>query len=155
MNDRLTDAADLPLPGQPAGELAAFRAALESAHSFAHALADSLPGIVYLFDNQARLLWWNQALERITGYGLTELASAPLSKFVPARDAELVGQRFGLAMAAGSGSVQTSLVMKSGEEVPHLLTGHRMDFAGSPCLIGMGMDIFPAQWDPKLGIHVT
>ena len=61
-------------------ELASFRAALSSAHSFAHALADSLPGIVYLFDNQAQLLWWNQAFERVTGYSPDELASAPLER---------------------------------------------------------------------------
>src|SRR5262245_36453368 len=129
-------------PSTPAtGELESFRAALLSAHSFVHALADSLPGIVYLFDNQARLLWWNQTLERITGYDLNELASAPISKLVPARDLELVRLRFQLAMETGAASIQTSLVLKNGEEIPHLFTGHRMDFAGSPCLIGMGIDI--------------
>src|SRR5262249_51338835 len=130
-----------PPPASSPGRLASFRPPFSTATSFAHALADSLPGIVYLFDNQARLLWWNQALERITGYDLDDLASAPISKFVPARDLQIVQLRFQLAMDTGAASIQTALVLKSGEEIPHLFTGHRMDFAGAPCLIGMGIDI--------------
>jgi PAS domain S-box-containing protein len=124
-----------------ASELESFRAALTSANSFVHAFADSLPGIVYLFDSQARLLWWNETLARLTGYSPEELASAPLERFVPEYDLQRVRARFDLIMATGSGSVQTSLVLKSGEEIPYLYTGHRLDFAGAPCLIGMGMEI--------------
>src|SRR5262245_23319108 len=122
-------------------QLEPFRTALSTATTFAHALADSLPGVVYLFDSEARLLWWNHELERVTGYDLQELANSPISKFVPARDLELVQQRFQEVMRTGVASVQTSLVLKSGEEVPHLFTGRRMDFSGAPCLIGMGLEV--------------
>src|SRR5262245_66511190 len=91
-----------PLSERSPNELELFRAALASANSLAHALADSLPGIVYLFDNEARLLWWNKALERITDYDLNELASAPISKFVPVRDVEMVRQRLQLVMESGT-----------------------------------------------------
>jgi PAS domain S-box-containing protein len=133
-----------PQPGsrpQNARQLESFRAALSTATSFAHALADSLPGIVYLFDSEARLLWWNQALERLTGYDFEELANSPISKLVPARDLRLVQERFQEIMKVGIGSVQTSLVLRTGAEVPHLFTGRRMEFSGAPCLIGMGLEV--------------
>ena len=64
----------------------------------------------------------------------------PSLKFVPARDAELVGQRFELAMPAGSGSVQTSLVMRSGAyRTPRPATAWTSP--GSPACSTPGMDI--------------
>src|SRR5262245_61293178 len=63
--------------GDPSGQTCANLTA-----AFSEALANNLPGILYLFDAQARLLWWNQELERVTGYGPEELAGAPIAQFV-------------------------------------------------------------------------
>lgn len=34
---------------------------------FSELLADSLPGVAYLFDAGGNLLWWNRSMEEITG----------------------------------------------------------------------------------------
>src|SRR5262245_42323019 len=85
---------------------------------FSEALANSLPGIVYLFDQVPTLLWWNRNLERVTGYSADELAGAPMSQFVPERYLNLVRERFLTAMQTGEASVEVPLILKSGEEVP-------------------------------------
>src|SRR5262249_9338861 len=122
------------LAGDPSGQTCANLTA-----AFSKALANSLPGILYLFDAQAHLLWWNQELERVTGYRPEELAGAPLAQFVPRESLPLVRQRFQAAMETGSAEADVPLVRKDGRHVPYSCTGHRIEFAGAPCVIGMGI----------------
>jgi PAS domain S-box-containing protein len=82
----------------------------------------------------------NQELERATGYRPEELAGAPIAQFVPRESLPLVCQRFQAAMETGSAEVDVTLVRKDGWHVPYSCTGHRIEFAGAPCLIGMGID---------------
>src|SRR5262249_38196356 len=70
--------------------------------AFQAAFANSLPGILYLFDAQARLLWWNEEFERATGYSATELARASAARFVLAEALPRVLERFRAALDAGS-----------------------------------------------------
>src|SRR5262249_7314463 len=115
------------------------------ATAFSEALANSLPGILYLFDAQAHLLWWNRELERVTGYRPEELAAAPIAQFVPSESLPLVRQRFQAAMETGSAEHEVALVRKDGRHVPYACTGHRMEFAGAPCLVGMGVEVSERQ----------
>lgn len=109
--------------------------------SFSNALANSLPGIVYLFDQVATLLWWNRNMERVTGYTTEELVGAPMAQFVPERHQALVQERYLTAMQSGEAWVEVPLLLKNGDEVPYHFTGHRVEFGGAPCLVGMGIDI--------------
>jgi PAS domain S-box-containing protein len=150
--------------GRPRGELAAARqriAELETAlarqegpgphppapssltlpTAFQAAFANSLPGILYLFDAESRLLWWNEEFERATGYSATELARASAARFVPAEAWPLVRERFRAALDTGSAELEGFLVRKDGRQVPYHCTAHRLEFDGSPCVIGMGIDV--------------
>src|SRR5262245_18915153 len=80
--------------------------------AFAEALGNSLPGILYLFDLHAHLLWWNPQLERVTGYSAAELAGAPLARFVPAETLPRVRQRFQAVLATGAAELEAPLVLK-------------------------------------------
>lgn len=108
---------------------------------FSQLLADSLPGVAYLFDADGALLWWNRNLERVTGYTSRELAGASLVSFVPPDERLLVVERMRQVMEAGKASVEANLVALDGHATPHLFSGHRVEFAGAPCLIGMGLDL--------------
>jgi two-component system, sensor histidine kinase and response regulator len=109
--------------------------------AFQAAFANSLPGILYLFDAQAHLLWWNEEFERATGYSATELARASAARFVPAEALPLVLERFRAALDTGSAELEGFLVRKDGRQVPYHCTAHRLEFDGAPCVIGMGIDV--------------
>src|SRR5262245_22531718 len=98
--------------------------------AFSDGFANSLPGILYLFDVNGQLLWWNQQFERATGYRAEELARAPMERFVPGAT---------MPLETGSGEVEAPLILKDGRRVPYHFTNQRIEFAGAPCLIGMGI----------------
>jgi PAS domain S-box-containing protein len=134
----------LGLRALPAGD-PSDRASPGLVAAFSEALANSLPGILYLFDAQAQLLWWNQELERVTGYRPEELAATPIAQLVPGESLPLVRQRFQAAMETGSAEVEVALVARDGRHVPYSCTAHRMEFAGDPCVVGMGIEVSERQ----------
>src|SRR4051794_16334096 len=75
--------------------------------SFSALLANSLPGIAYLFDADGQLLWWNRGLGLVTGYSDDELAGAEVLSFVGRDERPLVERRFREAMEAGAASRRT------------------------------------------------
>src|SRR5262245_20439533 len=109
--------------------------------AFAEALANSLPCILYLLDSRATLLWSNRHFELATGYGAEELVGTSLASFVAPESLAHLNQRFQAVFQSGSADMEVSLVLKDGRQVAYHLTGHRVDFAGSPCMIGIGVDI--------------
>jgi PAS domain S-box-containing protein len=149
MNEQNPSAADLLAQlaeaRQVITQLRASQTSPTPERAFHDSLVACLPGVVYLFDAQAQLLWWNREAERVTGYGRDELAGASLAQFVPASDLPLVLERFAQALATGYQTVQTELVSKDGRCTPYVFSGHRLEFAGAPCVIGMGVDISERQ----------
>jgi PAS domain S-box-containing protein len=109
--------------------------------SFSELLADSLPGIAYLFDKEGQLLWWNRTMGRVTGYSIEELAGASVLGFVAPDERVLMMERFREAMIKGDASVEGHLLAKDGRMTPYFFSGHRVLYAGSACLIGMGLDL--------------
>jgi two-component system sensor histidine kinase/response regulator len=108
---------------------------------FSRLLANSLPGVVYLFDEVGSLLWWNRTMERATGYEAGELAGMSVLEFVLPDERDLVGRRMREVLERGKASVEGHLVAKSGTATPYFFNGHRIEFGGGPCLIGMGLDL--------------
>jgi PAS domain S-box-containing protein len=111
------------------------------AAAFSQALANSVPGVVYLYDAQGQLLSWNRQAERVSGYRAEELAGAPMARFVPEEALPVVRQRFQAVMETGWADVEFPLILKDGRQVPYYFTGHRVEFAGAPCMIGIGIDV--------------
>src|SRR5262245_66468911 len=108
---------DDPVPLMPPGS---------PGRGFSEALANSLPGVLYLFDAQGRLRWWNREGERVTGYSPQELSGAPISLFVPAEALPAVLDRFHEALLTGTAWVEVPLICKGGERIPHTITGQRL-----------------------------
>jgi PAS domain S-box-containing protein len=55
---------------------------------------DSVDDVGYIFDMDGRLLWWNRALEEVTGYANTELAGMQPEAFFEAEDKRRVTDAF-------------------------------------------------------------
>ncbi len=108
---------------------------------FSNALISSLPGILYLFDEQGRFLRWNKNFERVSGYSAAEMASLhPLDLFVGETKTR-VAERIAETFTAGESSVEAELMAKDGTVTPHYFTGVRTVLGDKTCLVGVGVDL--------------
>ena len=108
---------------------------------FSDGMIDSMPGVVYFYDESGKFLRWNKNFERATGYGADEIARMrPLEFFAP-EDRALLEERIAEVFSRGESSVEAPLLGKSGASTYYLLTGRRIVLDGRHCLVGMGIDI--------------
>ena len=45
-------------------------------------LIDSLPGVLYVFDDRSRMLLWNRHLESLSGYSAEEIGTMQPRRFI-------------------------------------------------------------------------
>jgi diguanylate cyclase (GGDEF)-like protein/PAS domain S-box-containing protein len=122
------------------------REELLQAKAFAEALIDSLPGVFCLFDQEGKLLRWNQTFAHVMGYDPHELAGMSAPDFVGEEAKELVRRKVAEVVTWGQGSLEADLVTKHGRRIPFYLTGKTFSQGPTPCLIGMGIDISERKW---------
>ncbi|MEW5765714.1 MAG: PAS domain S-box protein [Acidobacteriota bacterium] len=115
--------------------------ALREERDFTAAVLDSLPGVVYCFDERFRFRRWNRELERVTGYGGQEIAGlSPLDLFAEDQKG-LLRERIGEVFQTGSSSVEADLLSKDGTRTPYFFTGAAVSIEGRPHLVGAGIDL--------------
>jgi PAS domain S-box-containing protein/diguanylate cyclase (GGDEF)-like protein len=115
--------------------------ALRLEQPFAEALAESIPGILYLCDAHGRFLRWNRQLEQVSGYGTLEVARMNLDAFFPPAQRLSLEANIGEVLAFGASSFEATLLAKGGCEIPHFFTGKRIEFDGRRCVVGIGIDV--------------
>ncbi|MHB1327976.1 MAG: PAS domain S-box protein, partial [Gemmatimonadales bacterium] len=108
---------------------------------FSDAMVESLPGILYCYDEQGRFLRWNRSFETVSGYSGDEITSMHPLDFFGARDRGLLEHRIAEVFAAGESAVEADFVARDGTATPYLFTGRRVVLEGKPCLVGVGIDI--------------
>jgi len=102
---------------------------------------ESLPGIFYLFDNQGKMVRWNDALENVTQFSTEEIARMQPEDFFVGEDLEKVKAGIQQAFTDGRAEVEADLVPKNNGKIPYLLTGSRVLVDGQYYLVGLGIDI--------------
>jgi PAS domain S-box-containing protein len=115
--------------------------AAERERSFSTTIVESVPGILYLYDQQGRFLRWNRSLERVSGYSGVEIARMHPLDFFSAEERPLLAARIAEVFERGASSVEASLISRNGTHTPYFFTGTRIMFDGAVCLVGMGLDI--------------
>ena len=124
-------------------ERRSIEAQLARERRFNDALIDSVPGLLYLYDDQGRLVRWNRMHEELTGYSGAELASMHLMDWYKG-DSE-TQERIAAAIAKvsehGSASEEAELQTKSGKRIPFFLTAVRLEIDGKTYFTGIGIDI--------------
>ena len=108
---------------------------------FSDALLESLPGVLYLYDEHGRFLRWNRNLAIVTGYSDEEIVRMHPLDFFDGEDRERVAKEIQVVFARGESSIEAAFVAKNSARPDYFFTGKRIDFGGSRCLIGMGIDI--------------
>ncbi len=103
-------------------------------------IINSLPGVFYLFTAEGKYLRWNTNLERVTMYSPEEISQMhPLDLFDHDEKAS-VTNAITKVFEFGENSIQATLLLKSKDKIPYYFTGVALEYEGSPCLVGVGID---------------
>ncbi len=113
----------------------------ESERQFSKTMIESLPGILYFYDDTGRFIRWNRNFEIISGYSAAEISGMHPLDFFEEKDREMVRQRITQVFETGDATAEASFCSKNGISTPYFFTGHRILFEGRPCLVGVGVDV--------------
>lgn len=108
---------------------------------FADAVVNSVPGILYLYNDQLRLVRWSDRYLDITGYGSEELANKHLLDFFEEQYHQDILNNLEQAEQKGYIEVEGRLLTKQGQGIPFLFTAVPLDVDGKVYLSGVGIDI--------------
>jgi PAS domain S-box-containing protein len=125
-------------------ELKRAEAELKQAHVFTEAVLDSVPGMVYLYDDAGRLVQWNKQHEEMTGYSPEEIKGRHVLEWFGGREPDTSRIKDTVCEVMGKEgrfAVEANLLTRDGRPIPMYLTGVRLTIAGRDYLAGIGIDI--------------
>ena len=111
--------------------------------TFIDAIFNSIPGMLYLYDSDGRLIRWNKKHELMTGYSPEELANMQLLDWykgdVDSQKAVTEGVR--TTMLTGFGDAEANLQKKDGTTIPMYFTASLLNINEKQYFTGIGLDI--------------
>jgi PAS domain S-box-containing protein len=116
-------------------------AVAQSEKLFSDTMIESMPGILYFYDDQGRFLRWNRNFETVSGYSGAEIARMHPLDFFAGTDHRPLQERIAEVFAQGESSIEAPFLSKDGRTTPYFFTGRRVLFEGKTCLVGVGIDI--------------
>lgn len=105
------------------------------------AIFDSIPGYLYVYDEDGRLIRWNRKHETMTGYSAEELSHMTLEKWFDQEDFVKVDATVHDVFEKGYGEVEAQLILKSGEKMLVRSSGAPLVWDGHKYFAGIGVDI--------------
>jgi PAS domain S-box-containing protein len=110
---------------------------------FTDAVMDSVPGLLYLYDDEGRLLRWNKMHEDLTGYNAEELSRMRILDWYRGDQAttDCIVAALERVRNSGSAVAEAEIQTKSGARIPFYLTAVRMELDGKFYFTGVGLDI--------------
>lgn len=112
-------------------------------------LIESLPGVLYVLDEKARLLLWNRHLETLLGYSTEQIRQMQPLQLIAVDHRERVAAGVAEVFAKGIAEGEADLQRHDGTRVRHYFTGRRSRRAGRTCVIGMGINVIDQPWVHK------
>lgn len=116
---------------------------LHKTQQLQQAIIDCVPGMLYLYNEDGELIFWNKSHETITGYSSTELEHFPLSRWYKDDPESFKLVTTGLADTAqkGFGEAEANLQTKDGRKIPFYFTACPIAIEGENYFVGIGIDI--------------
>ncbi|HET7833881.1 MAG TPA: bacteriohemerythrin, partial [Gallionella sp.] len=109
--------------------------------AFSDTVINSIPGLLYLYDDQFRLMRWNQRHVDELGYPEEELRGKYVLDFFEESKHEQVRNRLATLSTGKRVEVKEEVRKKDGSKTPYLLTGVPLNIGGKHCFLGTGIDI--------------
>jgi PAS domain S-box-containing protein len=110
------------------------------------------PDIIYMLDDQIRLVRWNHKLESVTGFTAAELAGRLGTEFFPPNERPVIEAAIAEALRVGYADVEANLVTKAGPSIPYQFTGAPLKNEQGEVvgLVGVGRDISDSKLAARL-----
>lgn len=108
---------------------------------FTNAVLDSVPGLLYLYDEKGQLVRWNRRHEEMTGYSGAELRGRYLLDWFEGDERAQVARAILRGDRSGHTEVEASLKTKRGARVPFLFTAVPLVIDGRQYVTGIGLDL--------------
>jgi PAS domain S-box-containing protein len=117
--------------------------ALRREKAFSDAVLDSVPGLLYLFDEKGFLVGCNRRTEEITGYSAEELAKKHLLDWfeVEGGNRAAIEKALRQIFENGYAEAEAIIVTKDGSRLMLFCTGVRLVIDNRTFLVGIGTDI--------------
>lgn len=108
---------------------------------FGNEIINSVPGLVYLVDNQQRLVRWNRHYLEDLGYSDDALRKMSVLDFFNESQHETVKGALKSISGGEHVKIEADVLNNEGEEIPYLFTGAPFDLDGKSGFLGTGIDI--------------
>ncbi|KXS33831.1 MAG: Multi-sensor signal transduction histidine kinase [Candidatus Gallionella acididurans] len=115
--------------------------AAQSERQFSDTMIESMPGILYFYNEQGQFLRWNKNFEIVSGYSGAEIACMHPLDIFSGEEKHALERRIAEVFETGESFIEASLIARDGKATPYFFTGRRVVFNGMTCLVGMGIDI--------------
>jgi diguanylate cyclase (GGDEF)-like protein/PAS domain S-box-containing protein len=107
------------------------------------AIFDSVPGMLYLYDDQGNLVRWNKRHEEMTGYSAEELSKMTLLDWYKGDEETIahISREVQRALTDGFADAEANLQKKGGSTIPMYFTAVPLTINGKMHFAGIGIDI--------------
>ena len=111
--------------------------------NFMEAIFNSVPGMVYLYDDQNNLVRWNKKHNEMTGFSMEELVGMSLLDWYQGdkKSQKAVLEAIEIAMKTGFGDIEADLQIKDGTKIPMYFTISPVKIEAKSYFAGIGMDM--------------
>lgn len=108
---------------------------------FSESLINSLPGVMYVFDQLGQFKRWNKNFEAVTGYSSNQIKNMRPLDFIAPDDKKRVKKKIEMVFREGNANIEAGLSTIKGRTIPYLLTGYIFVQKDLNYLVGVGLDI--------------
>ncbi|MDE3207362.1 MAG: PAS domain S-box protein, partial [Pseudomonadota bacterium] len=115
--------------------------AAQSERQFSDTMIESMPGILYFYDERGRFLRWNKNFEVVSGYSAEEIRQMHPLDFFMDKDKPSLEKRIEEVFKTGEACIEASFRSKDGSLTPYFFTGRRVILNDRPFLVGVGIDV--------------
>ncbi|MDD5344122.1 MAG: PAS domain S-box protein, partial [Smithella sp.] len=117
---------------------------LKQSQLFNEAVINSIPGLLYLYDDTGHLIHWNkQHFEDLTGYSGEEIKDRYILDWFGGAepDTSIIKKGISETTTKGYGTAEARLLTKDGNSIFMSFTGVKLNIYGRDHLLGIGIDI--------------
>ncbi|MGD9939305.1 MAG: response regulator [Clostridia bacterium] len=115
--------------------------ALKAEKDLSDAVLEGIPGYLYVYDEEGRLVKWNKKHETMTGYSAEELSTMRLSDWFGEGDLRCVNEAVKQVFETGYGEVEADVLIKGGGTLRIRSNGVRLNMDGKNYFTGVGLDV--------------
>ncbi|MCJ7542800.1 MAG: sigma 54-interacting transcriptional regulator [Desulfobacterales bacterium] len=105
------------------------------------AVFESVPGLLFLYTEDGRLIRWNKRHEEMTGYTSDELLNFRVEDWFNEEDRAILAKEWPKVFSEGQNQTELNVILKDGRKVPFFFSAVRLVLDGKPHLVGIGIDI--------------